>query len=224
MPAYLEAVKTTLNRQAGLKMKIIKFHLPLHFASDMLRMGSMANFDTGIGESHHKTEAKKPAKTTQRRRNVFELQTATRQIENLAISMAYDYIYPPSKQTDPPDEINKCQNIEYHHDTQKLHYFNCNKKWVECCWADTSFQTNLLHWCTKVVDSGCLKPPLRFFTQHNRFGMIFRADPEFKPNEPWYDWVNVQWDSGVVPAKMMLFIHIDHHQFNKSFNIGSTSI
>ena len=51
----------------------------------MLRFGSMLNYDTEIGESHHKSEAKHPAKNTQRRKSEFEYQTAIRQIENLAI-------------------------------------------------------------------------------------------------------------------------------------------
>jgi hypothetical protein len=49
----------------------------------------MKNFDTGIGESHHKTEAKLPAKNTQRRRNIFEFQTAHWQVENIAINIAH---------------------------------------------------------------------------------------------------------------------------------------
>ena len=58
----------------------------------MLRFGSMLNFDTGIGESHHKSEAKYPSKNTQRRKSEFEFQTATRQIENLAINKAFAFL------------------------------------------------------------------------------------------------------------------------------------
>ena len=92
MPYILNTLKNTLNRQSGCQMKIIKFHLPNHFADDILRFGSMVNFDTGIGESHHKSEAKHPAQNTQRRKSKFEIQTATRQIENIAINIAHAYI------------------------------------------------------------------------------------------------------------------------------------
>ena len=57
----------------------------------------MQNFDTSVGESHNKSQAKKPAKTTQKRIITFELQTATRQIENLSINWAFDSL--PSQQS-----------------------------------------------------------------------------------------------------------------------------
>ena len=93
IPIVLKTVKATLDRKEGNQMKIIKFHLPLHFADDILRFGSMANYDSGVGESHHKEFAKKTANNTQRRKDVFELQTASRQVENLAINRAHDYMF-----------------------------------------------------------------------------------------------------------------------------------
>ncbi len=80
IPFFLDIYKTTLQRKTGCGMKLVKFHLPTHFADDILRYGSMLNFDTGIGESHHKTAAKYPSKQTQHRRSEFEFQTAVRQI------------------------------------------------------------------------------------------------------------------------------------------------
>jgi hypothetical protein len=58
MPYILNTYRITLNQQVGCQMKIIKFHLPTHFANDIKQFRTMKNFDTGIGESHHKTEAK----------------------------------------------------------------------------------------------------------------------------------------------------------------------
>ena len=68
----MNIIKNTISRAEEVnKMKIIKFHLPQHFAEDMIRFGSMANFDSGIGEMHHKTFAKKAVNNTQRRKDVF---------------------------------------------------------------------------------------------------------------------------------------------------------
>jgi hypothetical protein len=67
--------------------------------------------------------------------------------------------------------------------------------------------------------------PYRFFSQHNRGDNIFRADPSYHDNEPWYDWVSVQWqDYGIIPAKLLLFWQIDESTFKKPFEIGSTKI
>ena len=119
IPIVLKTLKNTLDRKDGNQMKIIKFHLPLHFADDILRFGSMANYDSGIGESHHKDFAKKTANNTQRRREVFEFQTATRQIENLAIYRAHDYIFNKMNNlatSKVENEINKRFNIEFCND------------------------------------------------------------------------------------------------------------
>jgi hypothetical protein len=73
--------------------------------------------------------------------------------------------------------------------------------------------------------------PIHFFTQHNRKGTIFRADPEFSkdPKEVWYDWVLVNWgEKGItdrVPAKLLLFMEITELDFIKKINMfGDSSI
>ena len=120
MPYILDTYKDTLDRQVGCQMKIIKFHLPTHFANDILRFGSMKNFDTGIGESHHKTEAKHPAKNTQRRKSNFEYQTAKRQVENLAINIAYE-----------DTVLNNDSNARNDRDEDYV-----ESKWFRYCWFD----------------------------------------------------------------------------------------
>jgi hypothetical protein len=108
IPYILEQYKVTLDRQVGCQMKIPKFHLPLHFADDIMRFGTMKNFNTGVGESHHKTESKMPAKNTQRRRSNFDFQTASRQVENLACSMANNnYLFSDKTNACHDGELNK---------------------------------------------------------------------------------------------------------------------
>ena len=71
IPAILDFVKNTINRREGNGMKIIKYHLGLHFVDDVRRFGSMRNYDSCIGERHHCTEVKNPAERTQRRKQSF---------------------------------------------------------------------------------------------------------------------------------------------------------
>ena len=68
-------------------------------------------------------------------------------------------------------------------------------------------------------------PPFRFFTQHNRSGLIFRADPCYdkKSKEPWYDWAYINWGEASnckVPCKLLLFIEIHVEQFIRPFKFG----
>ncbi len=226
MPYILNTYKATLDRQVGCQMKIIKFHLPTHFANDILRFGSMKNFDTGIGESHHKTEAKLPSKNTQRRQNNFEYQTAKRQIENIAINMAYeDTAYEQSASPNVRDEdYVDSKWFRYFFDNENQMLLAKNAK-VICNWKDKVFQNQLLSICKNLTQQGCVEGTFRFFTQHNRSQFIFRADPSYEANEPWYDWASIKWEQGgVIPAKLLLFWDISEDQFKKKFKIGSTTI
>ena len=225
MPYLLNTYKLTLDRQVGCQMKIIKFHLPTHFASDIQRFGSMKNLDTGIGESHHKTEAKHPAKNTQRRKISFEYQTAKRQIENIAINMAYcNTINQNDKNQIRSDDYEECKWYRYIFDDEKKSLIQKNTK-QSCNWKDKKFQKQLYNICMDLVTQGSIDGPIRFFTQHNRGQFIFRADPSYDSNEPWYDWASITWEQdGIIPAKLLLFWDIKINEFKKTFTIGSTTV
>ena len=219
----MNTYKETLNRVNGCGMNLIKFHLPCHFADDMLRFGSMLNFDTGIGESHHKTEAKQPAKNTQRRKNDFELQAAHQQTDNVVIDRAINNNRKNqiSKDTDKNLLIvNKWFRYRY---TTKHELIAKDTK-MACKLRDYMFQQQLSDICKIVVSNNYLSGDLKFFTQHNRYGNIFRADPNYKNEMAWYDWVLIQWDNDHIPAKLLIFWDISEHQFIQPFKIGNSSI
>jgi hypothetical protein len=225
MPYVLNTYKITLDRQVGCKMNIIKFHLPTHFANDIQRFGSMKNFDTGIGESHHKTEAKHPAKNTQRRQGNFEYQTAKRQIENLAINMAYcNSCSNEEKIKLRDDDYEECKWYRYCFDEKKQLLIQNNTKQA-CVWKDKQFQNQLQIICLDLLKRNCIEGEIRFFTQHNRGQFIFRADPSYDKNEPWYDWASITWEQdGIIPAKLLIFWDIKNNEFRKPFKIGSTTV
>jgi hypothetical protein len=223
IPFFLNLYKETLHRKAGCGMKIVKFHLPNHFADDIMRFGSMLNFDTSIGESHHKTEAKYPAKQTQRRKSEFEMQTASRQIEQLAINLGMADICDEDNHNTNEDEnqsVNKWFRYVFSQELG-LHNRKLNKK---CHWKDSCFQKQLLNFCNHVSEHNLLNGSLKFFSQHNRNGTILRADPCFKQNEPWYDWVQIQWTNDIIPAKLLLFMQINEDEFIEPFNFQNSYI
>ena len=91
----------------------------------------MANVDSGIGESHHKTECKYTGQNTQRRIGTFDYQSANRQIENLMINRAhreiYSYQYTVSGDN---EELNadKERNLKYIHSKQNVFKYNSKSK------------------------------------------------------------------------------------------------
>ena len=231
VPYILNTYKDILDRQTGCGCKFIKFHLPNHFADDMLRFGSMLNFDTGIGESHHKTEAKYPSKNTQRRKSEFEFQTANRQIENFAINKAFAYFANNSNENfiDDDDDSASTDNINrwyrYQYDPDNgLQQKTGKDKYKKCQWVDKIFQKQLIQICEMVYKNGCIDGTLKFFALHNRQSFIFRADPNYQENLCWYDWAEVDWSGEVLPTKLLLFWDIEKHTLKKSFKISDITI
>jgi Plavaka transposase len=236
MPFIMETLKTVINRQEGMGMKIIKFHLLRHYAEDIMRFGSMRNFDSSIGERNHCTEVKDPAQHTQRRKCNFELQTANRYCENVAISKAYSEIEKLNIQSNlfncANDENNnldksiqnKHVNIIYVHGEKDIKIKDYKtKKNIEYKMYDKRFRNELIDLCSNLVEQQHVNSPIQLFTQHNREGTIFRANSAWK-KDVWYDWANVKWDDNEeIPAQLLVFIDLSKN-FLKKFKIGQCYI
>jgi hypothetical protein len=224
MPLIMDFIKSTLNRQDGNGMKIVKFHLLLHYVDDVKRFGSMRNYDSCIGERHHCTEVKDPAQQTQRRKVNFEKQTALRYYDNLLISRGQREFV--TQKVNPMQSCcqYKNKNIIYDHRYRKLYKKDSCKKLRACHWKDKKFQKALVDLCESLVESGKVKSPILFFTQHNRDELIFRACPKYNDNDPWYDWAYVDWGDEVpVPAKLLLFMDLSDN-LSGTFQVGSSFV
>ena len=227
IPMVMNTIKGVLNRTEGCGMKIIKFHLMKHFASDIFRFGSMKNFDSAIGERNHCTEVKDPAKHTQRRKSLFEYQTAKRYVENLAISIAYSSINHSDEKQSKSDNENKHSNIIYIHEKKAMFKRDWkDSKLVKVAWKDKILLEDLVNMCSTLVENGSLESPINFFTQHNRNETIFRGEPEWKDTkEPWYDWAQVKWDGYEyeIPAQIQIFMDLSSN-FKKTFQVGQSFV
>ena len=80
-------MKNVAVRTEGMGLKLMKFHATLHMVQDIILFGVPYEFDTGANESHHKP-TKAAAKMTQRKEATFNIQTATRMTEFLALDFA----------------------------------------------------------------------------------------------------------------------------------------
>ena len=78
VPLILDKCIEVVNCKEGNGIKISTFHLPLHFADDMIWFGTIFNYDSGICEAHHKSATKKPVDNRQRCQCNFEQQAAKR--------------------------------------------------------------------------------------------------------------------------------------------------
>ncbi|MEM7375605.1 MAG: hypothetical protein AAF587_43840 [Bacteroidota bacterium] len=83
----MHLLKQVARRTQGNQWKLMKFHAILHLTQDILLFGVPYEFDTSSNESHHKP-SKDAAKLTQRKESTFNIQTAIRMTEFLAIALA----------------------------------------------------------------------------------------------------------------------------------------
>jgi hypothetical protein len=194
MLMYIVTIREALNCQEGLGMTIVKFHLLLHFASDILRNGSMKNSDSGIGKSHHKTDSKLPAKNTQRRQEKFDKQKDIHHLKNIMIMHAYNDMTEKQNNINMKEEIRekKCKHIIYDHDLMQLlkgdsdskntvfangkirYYIN---KWLSCaCNWLTAVKLNhpipFTHNAIEKITYSVAIPNITILTSHGRAGHI----------------------------------------------------
>jgi hypothetical protein len=229
MPYIMDELKQVLNRQQGCGMNFVKFHLMRHYVEDIVRFGSMCNYDSAIGERNHMTEVKDPARHTQRRKHCFEKQTAKRYVENITILRACSDInnieFKTSLNSNTIDTnlsnktINRRCNIEYIHEQNSFFKKNYEtKKFDPCTWKDCVFVKQLQELCNVLVENDHIEySDINFFTQHNREDLIFRADPCYDDGNPWYDWAYINWGGqDLIPAKILIFMDLTSN-FKKPF-------
>ena len=76
-----------------------------------------------------------------------------------------------------------------------------------------------------MINTNKLKDDILFFSQFNRGNYIFRADPNYETNVPWYDWAEIKWkEHGILPAKLLLFIDINPQQFHSKIILDNIVI
>ena len=85
IPWFLEQVFRVFDRKEGVGNNTIKNHLPLHYVGDVQRFGSAQNFNSGTGESLHKSAIKEPGRRTNMSSETTEYLTGIRYVENITV-------------------------------------------------------------------------------------------------------------------------------------------
>jgi hypothetical protein len=84
-------MRKVAQRNAGMGLKLLKFHTILHIWEDIIQFGVPLEFDTSANESMHKP-AKQASKMTQKAHDTFNFQTATRLCEFDLLDLAIEEI------------------------------------------------------------------------------------------------------------------------------------
>ena len=228
MPLFLAAFKKAVNRKVGNGLKIIKFHLPLHWGGknegDLHRFGPASSTDSSAGESMHK-DFKDAGRRTQKNTAKFEQQIAKNYNHAQVIHRAAQELKPPAS-PQPPSSQPTSRGLHFTVSEGGLydHKKRNNNEEPSLC---TSWHNQAL--CTQVVDLIQTKilPMVEDDSIHLKVmakcdGDIYRADPSTAP-APRHDWVNVQFGSEVVPARIITFFDVTKDEGSNPINCGNES-
>jgi hypothetical protein len=238
IPRLLELYKRVINRQAGVGMNFVKFHLPLHLVDDIVRFGAPANYSSGPGESNHKTNTKAPAQLTQRRADGFEFQTASRNTEAMLLDRAKHELQMKGM----------LGIVGWHNDVAVANvvagtaaaggsrYFLDANKWERKVassskrsatnWAVAADQKRVEAFLRQHCLPHIIGNVLPLFTEYKTNGFIFRAHPAYKADCAWQDWAYIEWgeeDGGIIPGRLLIFVSLLADGF-EPFNINGSAI
>ena len=226
-------VKKVANRKAGMGLKLTKFHAILHIADDILNFGVPMEVDTGSNESGHKA-SKTAARLTQKNKNTFEIQTATRLQEMHLLDLALEEIkgrplwdYCEGHHHDEKmDAIAAKPNIG----GAQYHVFTDNDGDNQCLAVrkikgklpEFKIEVTFVDFVVGLQDVVNVHiPNLMVHSKHTRNGQIFHANVSFQGNV-WRDWVWVDWGPGYgeLPNKLWGFVDLTGLPKNSKVNYG----
>lgn len=223
-------MRKVAQRNKGMGLKLLKFHMILHIWEDIIQFGVPLEFDTSPNESHHRP-AKAASKLTQRAAETFNFQTATRLCEFELIDLAmeeiendrriWDYFttFGPESESDAGSQGSISKYIAT--GETKIEVFTDEEGMSSFKLLTRSKISRQAQWDSKLVDflmglQDVFKTwnpheSLPIFTCHRRNGQIFRGHPNYRGKGPWRDWVWVNWGQGygTTPCHIWCFVIIE---------------
>lgn len=216
-------MKSVGRRTTGMGLKLMKFHVVIHLAWDIILFGVPLEVDTGFNESHHKG-TKVAARLTQKNESTFDFQTCTRLDEFFTLDLAME-------------EIRGRRLCDYFsRPATSTSKSKCKKPTIKTCgleiWAFRNEETNEPSYSTgkvpkapssvywgadivqflvelqeKLVNKKLLTGHLQIRGTHKRNGHIFRGQPQYR-GEYWRDWALIDWGDATRPGQIWCFVVI----------------
>lgn len=219
-------LKKVGRRTAGMGLKLMKFHVIVHMAWDIILFGVPMEVDTGFNESHHKS-TKVAARLTQKNESTFDYQTCTRLDEFFTIELAMEDIggrrlshyyrkiaapAPKPSTKRPPIWTGGLRIWAYRNEeTNKPCYSTGRSK--NSTLSSVHWGANIVEFLVtlqeKLVTKKFLKgDELEIRGEHRRNGYIFRGHPQYRDSF-WRDWALIDWGEETLPGQIWCFVVID---------------
>jgi hypothetical protein len=227
-------IRKVANRQAGMGLKIVKFHAIVHMAEDIIKFGVPMNFDTGSDESGHKA-TKTAAVVTQKRKERFDEQVGRRLSEVHALQLAHEeikhghclwkYRHVYRQKSDTTTE--ETGNSHPFGSSFALDVGDDGAKTLRKLGRTLSGMDNVpieqsyVEFVAQLTESvECYTPNLVVYSTIRRNGVLYRGAPWFDGGV-WRDWVMVDWgEHGLLPNKIWAFVDLSALPPENDLNCG----
>jgi len=214
-------IKKVGNRTKGMGLKTCKFHGICHLAEDILNFGVPMEVDTGSNEEHHK-KPKEAAKLTQKKKEMFQVQTALRIWEMDLLELAQEefegrcpwecWSSGTNKNVSAPEELVQTIGGASH---RVMVCAETGRKWMAAARAFDAKKRRIIveqdlvdfvaGLCEVVKDH---VSDVLLMSKIKRNDQIFRGSLDFMTNV-WRDWAMIDWgEHGVLPCKIYGFIDL----------------
>ena len=212
--------KKVTKRASGTKMLLSKFHEMLHIIRDIKLFGPPVGFDGRPGESSHK-DTKKSARHTQRRKGLFEKQTAMRLFENLIVRKSMSLL----TQNTSDKSITSNSKAD---DQQLGQYYILNEEGLIQPNLNTNMtnEKNIFKSACKYIYSECTEYHIIKKIRCSTYlklddNMKFHCHPNYQNRTSWFDWAIFSWkgendEEMDVPGRIFSFIILNDDDTNKS--------
>jgi hypothetical protein len=209
----IQQMQNLFPRDDGLGWNLTKMHEQRHVPDDIHRMGAHYNVHSGPQEHNHIENGKNPAKNTQNRKHLLDIQTGHRLVDRLILQKAFDRVVDaaakPGTALSVPDQGTNLAS-KAHILLEIPHGSQANSVQATVLWklsknanAPLRHQGQILALlATKYFGDHAQDDPdaqrlrIPFFTEYQRNGTVYRAHPDYKGNGAYYDWSNVKWWDG----------------------------
>jgi len=214
-------------RSTGMGFRTFNFHAAVHLSDDILYFGVPNHVNSSSNEMHHKPD-KTAALRTQRIPSKFDIQLS-KQVHQMEVVnqgmqeistgvQKWAYLTKESGTGEPsPQKLAKHPKPDIQYTGTRCHFFYSDdeEKWVykvQSRMHDVhkfKLEPELCVYLSEIIGQlGNGVETLSLFTEHKRYGQIFRATPWFL-KKPWRDWVTVDWgDDVLLPGQIWIFVDL----------------
>ena len=229
IPSFLDQVFRAFNRTEGAGNNLVKSHFPNHLCDDVQRLGSPQNFNSGPGETLHKTSVKEPGKRTNKSHEKFEEQAGVRYVENLTIERSY-LDHPHWTLTFPSAE-EECHRVTYHGRIATIHTTfivdrTFRKRQGTPLWPDSNVAAQEVVSLVRdrLLPSLPERSGVRVMSKTKRGDTAFSAHPAYGRDQlAKQDWCLVSSERKEYPTHLLCFLHLPN-DLSKTISVGGMEV